>query len=138
MKTIAFLFLCIFAAVPVLADEYFIYEKDTSLILDHSIYEADVDGNVVRCGSSTLREVKWNKLGIASTPTWVPGATTTNQLGVITLIDPEDQEVDYDVWIRKQKAMLKLLVEEINTLRALHGLPARTKQQVMTALKNEL
>ena len=36
------------------------------------------------------------------------------------------------------RAVVKLMVQEINTLRAQHGLPPRTEAQVKTALKNAI
>lgn len=46
-------------------------------------------------------------------------------------------QVDYQNWEHLQRRFIKLMVKEINTLRAQHGLPPRTKQQVMDALKQE-
>jgi hypothetical protein len=45
---------------------------------------------------------------------------------------------NYDNWEMINKVVLKLVVKEINTLRALHGLAARTKEQVQAALKAEM
>lgn len=35
-------------------------------------------------------------------------------------------------------ATIYLTVKELNELRALHGLPARTKDQVITAIRNQM
>jgi len=125
-------------AVSSYAVEYIAYEKMTGEIIAHSGIEPIVKGNTVTLGGVTARKVKWSKYKLATVAVWVDGATNISQLGPLTPVVPADEEVNYDIWSRREKAMLKLLVKEINTLRGLHGLPARTKQQVMNALKNEL
>lgn len=52
-------------------------------------------------------------------------------------LDFQGREVDIpaDKFVR---ALVTLVVQQFNTLRAFHGLPALTRQQVITAIKNEL
>lgn len=53
--------------------------------------------------------------------------------------DKEDAtDVEYNNWTKREKAMIKLLVKEINILRVAAGLPARTEAQVKAALKAEM
>lgn len=50
-----------------------------------------------------------------------------------------EKMANYDTWPDgKMKAVIRLLVKEINTLRAELGLPPRTAQQVKNALHDEL
>lgn len=50
-----------------------------------------------------------------------------------------DVDSDYENWSnRKLKVTIKLLVKEINKLRALHDLNEYTKEQVEAALKAEM
>ena len=115
---------------------YLIYEIDTGEIIGHGD-KLVVDGNIIVCGVRLIG-FKSDKISLGSCDEWVEGAINISELGEITLIDIGDTEADYDQWDIKQKIMLKVLVKEINTLRAEHGLPARTKSQVVQALKNEL
>lgn len=50
----------------------------------------------------------------------------------------KDTEANIALWSRRDKAFAEVLRDEINTLRALHSLPARTLGQLVTALRNKL
>ena len=50
----------------------------------------------------------------------------------------QDKTADYELWTDREKAFIKLMVKELNILRAEHGLNARTKAQVISALKAEI
>jgi len=52
----------------------------------------------------------------------------------------EDDEKlsDYTVWSKREKAMFKLIVKEINKLRVKTGDPAYTVEQIKSALKEEM
>lgn len=50
----------------------------------------------------------------------------------------KDKTADYDNWTAREKALIKVLMSEINTLRVKAGLQARTKVQIIEALKTEL
>ena len=50
----------------------------------------------------------------------------------------DNNNADYEQWSAHEKIMLKLIVKEINILRGMAGLPARTNVQVKAALKAEL
>ena len=52
--------------------------------------------------------------------------------------ESDSAKADYEVWSDKEKAMLKLLIKEINILRVKAGVPVRTPAQVKNALKAEL
>ncbi len=47
----------------------------------------------------------------------------------------EERDIDSSELIR---ALLTVIAKQFNTLRALHGLPAITKDQVLNAIKEEL
>ena len=117
--------------------ENVMWETDNGRIIGHTSKDIEVGSDYIKCGTK-LKSIKAGKVSIGSVAVWVKGAKNISELGTITPVNPKDEESDYDKWTPKEKAMLKVLIKEINTLRAEHSLPARNKSQVVAAIKAEL
>ena len=126
------------SSVNIMADESLAWRKADGHIIGHSSSQIDIDGTTLICGAQKWEKVNWDTVAVGTVAVWVDGASNTNQLGAITEISSTTQEADYNKWSIREKAMLKLLVKEINILRGLHGLPDRTPAQVKAAIKAEI
>jgi hypothetical protein len=115
-----------------------IYNADNGMIYqtgnkpDLGGWKLSTDQLSFKCGP----EVWANKKILITTESAAYGGNIS-QLTDKTDVDPLDLLNDYTQWSDRERKMLALLVKEINILRVKAGLAARTKAQVISALKDE-
>jgi len=91
----------------------------------------------------------WNDGSVSDVPvaaTWPEGVAIPSEQDLPTveaaravIADKrKTDDADFEAWSKRERALARLFVKEINKLRAEHGLPAYTAAQVKAALKAEL
>jgi hypothetical protein len=130
--------ICLMALVASIAsaDTYVLYRADNGMVtaydkkFDASRWEIKEDGTF-RSGP------KWEVTKRVLFTTNALPVANISQLTDKTEVDPLDLLNDYTQWTDKERKMLSLIVKELNILRVKAGLAARTKAQVISALKDE-
>lgn len=133
---LAFFILLISASV--FAADYVVYDQVTGKIISYDKQYEIPKRALTQDGHGFYGPLTGtNILGILSTTNSPAGLTNIVQLSDQTVIDPTDLFNDYTQWTERERKMLSLIVKEINILRVNAGLAARTKKQVVQALKEE-
>lgn len=129
--------------VSVSADSYRkVFTNETGKVVDVSLEQNTKPDHVLQENeypvnySFPTNDFKyWKKVGTD----WV-GMTLVEQAAYDDSV--KTKEADFDDWSgvtkEQMKAFILVLLDEINILRSLHSLPARTSTQLKTAIKNKL
>lgn len=130
------LFIFILAGSLAAGGEYVLYTKSDGAIIMHGPDVSVRDGTVAM-GTKGAGPCATNTHALATVPVfWPTNAVNISQLSGITNVAMADIEYNYARWTDREHRLLTLIVREINILRVKARLPARTKQQMIDALKD--
>jgi hypothetical protein len=126
-RILVFLLLC---SVPCFAAEPLVY--DVCVQYAYSNYSPRVPFDFAfSYGTNGLYISTW------TLPVPKPTLAELDSIKTNALAWKSQQTWDYANWSDRERRMLTLLVQEINILRVKVGLPSRTKEQIINALKDQ-
>lgn len=125
--------LCLVAGLAA-AGEWMLYTPEDGRIVAHGATVTLQDGKMT-IGTMTVSPITTNTHALAWVASVPEKAKLIGDCASVTNVVLDDIEQDYDSWSPREKKMIKLIVQQLNVLRTKAGLPALTKKQVMSALK---